>query len=47
MAITPADIEQQTFSPSQPGDDTVEVDALLEQISSEVDSFLHLIADLM
>ena len=46
MAITPADIEQQTFSPSQHGYDTEEVDAFLEQISSEVDAMLQKIADL-
>ena len=33
MAITPADIEQQTFSPSKHGYDTEEVDAFLEQLS--------------
>ena len=41
MAITPADIEQQTFSPSKHGYDTEEVDAFLEQISSEVDAMLQ------
>ena len=46
MAITPADIEQQTFSPSKHGYDTEEVDAFLEQISSEVDAKLQKIADL-
>ena len=46
MAITPADIEQQTFSPSNHGYDTEEVDAFLEQISSEVDAMLQKIADL-
>ena len=46
MAITPADIEQQTFSPSKHGYDTEEVDAFLEQISSEVDAMLQTIADL-
>lgn len=46
MAITPADIEQQTFSPSKHGYDTEEVDAFLEQISSEVDAMLQKIADL-
>lgn len=46
MAITPADIEQQTFSPSKHGYDTEEVDAFLEQISSEVDAMLKKIADL-
>ena len=46
MAITPADIEQQTFSPSKHGYDNEEVDAFLEQISSEVDAMLQKIADL-
>lgn len=46
MAITPADIEQQTFSPSKHGYDTEEVDAFLEQVSSEVDAMLQKIADL-
>ena len=46
MAITPADIEQQTFSPSKHGYDTEEVDAFLEQISSEIDAMLQKIADL-
>ena len=45
MAITPADIEQQTFSPSKHGYDTEEVDAFLEQISSEVDAMLEKTAD--
>ena len=46
MAITPADIEQQTFSPSKHGYDTDEVDAFLERCSSEVDAMLQKIADL-
>ena len=46
MAITPADIEQQTFSPSKHGYDTEEVDAFLEQLSQEVDAMLQKIADL-
>lgn len=46
MAITPADIEQQTFSPSKHGYDTEEVDAFLEQVSAEVDAMLQKIADL-
>ncbi len=46
MAITPADIEQQTFSPSKHGYDTEEVDNFLEQISVEVDAMLQKIADL-
>ncbi len=46
MAITPADIEQQTFSPSKHGYDTEEVDNFLEQLSGEVDAMLQKIADL-
>ena len=46
MAITPADIEQLTFSPSKHGYNTEEVDAFLDQISSEVDAMLNKIADL-
>lgn len=46
MAITPQDIEQQTFSPSKHGYDTEEVDAFLEKLSEEVDSMLQKIADL-
>ena len=46
MAITPADIEQLTFSPSKHGYDTEEVDAFLEQLSGEVDAMLQKIADL-
>lgn len=46
MAITPADIEQLTFSPSKHGYDTEEVDAFLEQLSAEVDAMLQKIADL-
>ena len=46
MAITPADIEQLTFSPSKHGYDTEEVDTFLEQLSAEVDGMLQKIADL-
>ncbi|WP_333785519.1 DivIVA domain-containing protein [Parolsenella catena] len=46
MAITPAEIDQQTFSPSKHGYDTDEVDAFLERCSSEVDAMLQKIADL-
>ncbi len=46
MAITPADIEQLTFSPSKHGYDTVEVDNFLEQLTSEVGAMLQKIADL-
>ncbi|MBR2683027.1 MAG: DivIVA domain-containing protein [Atopobiaceae bacterium] len=46
MAITPADIEQLTFSPSKHGYDTEEVDAFLDKITAEVDAMLNKIADL-
>lgn len=46
MAITPADIEQQTFSPAETGYNPEEVDAFLEQLSAEVDAMLQKIADL-
>ncbi len=46
MAITPADIEQQTFSPSKHGYDTEEVDAFLEQLSIEVEAMIQKIGDL-
>ena len=46
MAITPAEIDQLTFSPSEHGYDTVEVDAFLERLSGEVDAMLQKIADL-
>lgn len=46
MAITPADIEQVSFSPSKHGYDTEEVDAYLEQVAAEVDAMLQKIADL-
>ncbi len=46
MAITPADIEQLTFSPSKHGYDTEEVDNFLEQLTVEVDSMLKKMADL-
>ena len=46
MAITPADIEQLTFSPSKHGYDTEEVDAFLEQLTGEVSAMLQKMADL-
>lgn len=46
MAITPADIEQLTFSPSKHGYDTEEVDNFLEQLAVEIDDMLQRIADL-
>ena len=46
MAITPAEIDQLTFSPSKHGYDTDEVDAFLERLSGEVDAMLQKIADL-
>ena len=38
MAITPADIEQLTFSAQKQGYNTDEVDAFLEQLTDEVDA---------
>ncbi len=47
MAITPADIEQMTFSEAKKhGYNTEEVDAFLDQLSGEVDAMLQKIADL-
>ena len=46
MAITPADIQAQMFSEAKRGYDPGEVDAFLEQISSEVDAMLAKIVDL-
>ena len=46
MAITPADIEQLTFSAQKQGYNTDEVDAFLEQLTDEVDAMLTKIADL-
>ncbi len=46
MPITPADIEQLTFSPSKHGYDTDEVDNFLEHLSDEVGAMLQKIADL-
>ena len=47
MAITPADIEQMTFSEDKKhGYNTEEVDAFLDQVSTEVDAMLKKIADL-
>lgn len=46
MAITPAEIDQLTFSPSKHGYDTDEVDNFLERLSGEVDAMLQKIADL-
>lgn len=46
MAITPADIQAQTFSEAKRGYDPGEVDVFLEQISSEVDAMLNKIVDL-
>ena len=46
MAITPADIEQLTFSAQKQGYNTDEVDAFLEQLTDEVDAMLSKIADL-
>lgn len=46
MAITPADIQAQTFSEAKRGYDPSEVDVFLEQLSSEVDAMLNKIVDL-
>ena len=46
MAITPADIEKLTFSPSKHGYETDEVDNFLDQLSGELDAMLNKIADL-
>ena len=46
MAITPADIQAQTFSEAKRGYDPGEVDDFLETISSEVEAMLNKIVDL-
>ena len=46
MAITPADIQAQTFSEAKRGYDPAEVDVFLEQVSAEVDAMLAKIVDL-
>ena len=46
MAITPADIQAQTFSEAKRGYDPNEVDVFLEQMASEVDAMLNKIVDL-
>lgn len=46
MAITPADIQAQTFSEAKRGYDPAEVDVFLEQLSAEVDAMLAKIVDL-
>lgn len=46
MAITPADIQAQTFSEAKRGYDPGEVDVFLERLSSEVDAMLAKIVDL-
>lgn len=46
MAITPADIQAQTFSEAKRGYDPGEVDVFLEQVSAEVDAMLSKIVDL-
>ena len=46
MAITPADIQAQTFSEAKRGYDPAEVDVFLEQLSAEVDAMLSKIVDL-
>ena len=42
MAITPADIQAQTFSEAKRGYDPAEVDVFLETLSSEAVSYTHL-----
>lgn len=46
MAITPADIEAQTFSEAKRGYDPGEVDEFLNTVSSEVEAMLNKIVDL-
>lgn len=46
MAITPADIQAQTFDEAKRGYDPEQVDVFLEQIASEVDAMLNKIVDL-
>lgn len=46
MAITPADIQAQTFSEAKRGYDPAEVDVFLETLASEVDAMLSKIVDL-
>ena len=46
LAITPADIQAQTFSEAKRGYDPAEVDVFLEQLASEVDAMLAKIVDL-
>ena len=46
MAITPADIQQQTFSEAKRGYEPAEVDVFLERLASEVDAMLSKIVDL-
>ena len=46
MAITPSDIQAQTFSEAKRGYDPGEVDVFLERLASEVDAMLNKIVDL-
>lgn len=46
MAITPADIQTQTFSEAKRGYDPAEVDVFLERLAAEVDAMLNKIVDL-
>lgn len=46
MAITPADIQAQTFSEAKRGYDPAEVDVFLERLAAEVDAMLSKIVDL-
>jgi cell division initiation protein len=46
MPITPADIQQKTFSEAKKGYQPAEVDVFLEELSKDVDAMLRKIADL-
>lgn len=46
MPITPADIQQKTFSEAKRGYQPAEVDVFLEEISKDIDAMLRKIADL-
>ena len=46
MPITPADIQQKTFSEAKRGYQPGEVDVFLEEISKDIDAMLRKIADL-
>lgn len=46
MPITPADIQQKTFSEAKRGYQPAEVDVFLEEVSKDIDAMLRKIADL-